>query len=236
MIKTIIVDDEPLALDILESYISQLDQMHLVARCANAMEANRVLQNEQVELMFLDIEMPSLKGTDFLRSIAHPPAVIFTTAYPEFAVQGFELNALDYLLKPVSFERFVRSVNKYSSAHQITKIQSVNNQDFIFVKSDKKFVKLNFDEIIYIEGLKDYVIIYTPQSRIITLQTMKSLDEKLPKDIFLRAHRSFIVNFDQISAVQGNNIEVMIKGQSRVIPIGNNYKDEIETMIEKKKL
>ena len=226
MIKTLIVDDEPLAIEILEAYVSQIPQLHLVAKCSNALEANRVLQLEKIDLMFLDIEMPLLLGTDFLKSLQNPPKVIFTTAYPEFAVQGFELNALDYLLKPISMERFVKSINKLFE----------KNTEYIFVKADKRLIKVNFSEILYIEGLKDYVIIRTDQNKIITLQTMKSLEEKLPSTKFIRVHRSFIVNLNRINAIVGNAIEIIEKGQNKHIPIGNNYKEEIEKMIEKRKL
>ncbi len=236
MIRTIIIDDEPLALEILESYIKQLSDLFLVAKCVNAIEANKILLTEQVDLMFLDIEMPILRGTDFIKSLKNSPAVIFTTAYPEFAVEGFELNAVDYLLKPISFDRFIRAVNKYSSTSNLNKPTHAANTEFIFVKADKKLIKVNFDEIVYIEGLKDYVIIHTPNGRIVTLQTMKSLDEKLPSDKLIRAHRSYIVNLDQINSIQGSMIEVMIKGQARQIPIGSNYKNEIEAMVEKRKL
>ncbi len=237
MIKTLIVDDEPLALEILESYIGQLNELELVAKCNNALEANQYLSSNPVDLMFLDIEMPVLRGTEFVKLLSNPPALVFTTAYPEFAVQGFELNALDYLLKPISFDRFIKAVNKFTSLVASNKQASANsNADFIFVKADKKLVKVNFNEIVYIEGLKDYVIIHTPLTRIVTLQTMKSLEEKLPQDIFIRAHRSFIVNLDQITTIQNSTIEVMTKGQIKEIPIGNNYKDEIESMVEKRKL
>ena len=175
MIKTLIVDDEPLAIEILEAYVSQIPQLHLVAKCSNALEANRVLQLEKIDLMFLDIEMPLLLGTDFLKSLQNPPKVIFTTAYPEFAVQGFELNALDYLLKPISMERFVKSINKLFEKNEFDiKPEIEQNTEYIFVKADKRLIKVNFSEILYIEGLKDYVIIRTDQNKIITLQTMKS--------------------------------------------------------------
>ena len=154
MIKTLIVDDEPLAIEILEAYVSQIPQLHLVAKCSNALEANRVLQLEKIDLMFLDIEMPLLLGTDFLKSLQNPPKVIFTTAYPEFAVQGFELNALDYLLKPISMERFVKSINKLFEKNEFDiKPEIEQNTEYIFVKADKRLIKVNFSEILYIEGL-----------------------------------------------------------------------------------
>ncbi|MCI1267379.1 MAG: LytTR family DNA-binding domain-containing protein [Saprospiraceae bacterium] len=238
MIRTIIVDDEPLAIEILEAYIMKMPNMNLIAKCSNALEANEVLRTEDIDLMFLDIEMPMMLGTDFLKSLKDPPQIIFTTAYPEFAVQGFELNALDYLLKPISLDRFIKAVNKVVVRYEpsMSSKEYSKSLDYIFVKADKKLVKINFSEIIYIEGLKDYVLIHTDQSRIITLQTMKSLEEKLPVELFIRAHRSYIVNLNRIKAIIGNTIEVLEKDQIKQLPIGKNYKDEIEVMIEKKRI
>ncbi|MBK6698699.1 MAG: response regulator transcription factor [Saprospiraceae bacterium] len=238
MIRTIIVDDEPLAIEILEAYIMKMPNMNLIAKCSNALEANEVLRTEDIDLMFLDIEMPMMLGTDFLKSLKDPPQIIFTTAYPEFAVQGFELNALDYLLKPISLDRFIKAVNKVVVRYEpsMSSKEYSKSLDYIFVKADKKLIKINFSEIIYIEGLKDYVLIHTDQSRIITLQTMKSLEEKLPVELFIRAHRSYIVNLNRIKAIIGNTIEVLEKDQIKQLPIGKNYKDEIEVMIEKKRI
>ena len=238
MIRTIIVDDEPLAIEILEAYIMKMPNMNLIDKCSNALEANEVLRTEDIDLMFLDIEMPMMLGTDFLKSLKDPPQIIFTTAYPEFAVQGFELNALDYLLKPISLDRFIKAVNKVVVRYEpsMSSKEYSKSLDYIFVKADKKLVKINFSEIIYIEGLKDYVLIHTDQSRIITLQTMKSLEEKLPVELFIRAHRSYIVNLNRIKAIIGNTIEVLEKDQIKHLPIGKNYKDEIEVMIEKKRI
>jgi len=238
MIRTIIVDDEPLAIEILEAYILKMPNMNLIAKCSNALEANEVLRTEDIDLMFLDIEMPMMLGTDFLKSLKDPPQIIFTTAYPEFAVQGFELNALDYLLKPISLDRFIKAVNKVVVRYEPSMSSKEYSKalDYIFVKADKKLIKINFAEIIYIEGLKDYVLIHTDQSRIITLQTMKSLEEKLPVELFIRAHRSYIVNLNRIKAIIGNTIEVLEKDQIKQLPIGKNYKDEIEVMIEKKRI
>ncbi len=228
MIKTIIVDDEPLALEILEAFVSNMPNLELVAKCENAFEANTALQNHKVDLMFLDIQMPQLNGVEFVKSLAHAPHVVFTTAYPEFALEGFELNAVDYLLKPISMDRFLKAVNKVSEkmGTKSTEADEVN-EHFFFVKADKKLVKINFDDIVYVEGLKDYVIIKTESTRVITLQTMKSLEDKLPSSKFKRIHRSFIVNLDKILALDSNAVEVMEKGQVKYLPIGKNYKDEL---------
>lgn len=241
MMNVIIVDDEPLALDILETYIEQFPEMKLVARCESAIEAKEILDNEKVDLMFLDIQMPEINGVNFLKSLDEPPLTIFCTAYPNFAVEGFELNAVDYLLKPVSLERFQKAINKVNelipAKNDLGKsdLKSKDNTYF-FVKADKKLIKVNYDDILYIEGLKDYVIIRTDQSKIITLQTMKSLEERLPTDSFIRIHRSFIVSVKKINAVVGNMIEIYEKGQAKLLPIGKNYREDLSEMVNQNKL
>ncbi|HHS95001.1 MAG TPA: response regulator transcription factor [Phaeodactylibacter sp.] len=231
--KAIIVDDEPLALDVLETYIESMPDIELVQRCQNAMEANEALSAHEVDIMFLDIQMPQLTGVDFLKTLSKPPLVIFTTAFPDYAIEGFELNALDYLLKPISLDRFMKSVNKakeYMHLHH-------EGADFIFVKADKKLIKLRYKDILYIEGLKDYVIIRrTDGSRIVTLQTMKSLEAKLPDHIFQRIHRSYIVQIDQIMALMGNTVEVIEKGTAKHLPVGKNYRDQLLEIINKNRL
>lgn len=245
MINAIIVDDEPLALDVLETYIEKIPDINLVAKCSNALEANTALKEHDIDLMFLDIQMPQLTGVDFLRTLANPPKVIFTTAYANYAVEGFELNAVDYLLKPISLDRFMKAVNKAQEQINLERkddapiasvVASSNEEDFIFVKADKKLIKVNYNDIVYIEGLKDYVIIRMNTSRIITLQTMKSLEEKLPSDIFKRIHRSYIVNIKKIQAVQGNMIEVIEKNVAKHIPIGKNYREDLLALVNKNRL
>jgi len=238
--NVIIVDDEPLAQDVLETYINQIPELNLIRKCNNALEANEALKNNDVDLMFLDIQMPQLTGIDFLKTLAKPPMVVFTTAYPNYAIEGFELDALDYLLKPISLERFMKSVNKadelYGLKQNRTEIVEGENNDFFFVKADKKLIKINYDDILYIEGLKDYVIIRSNTGRVITLQTMKSLESKLPSNIFKRIHRSYIMNLDHIKAVVGNMIELSEKGQVKHIPIGKNYRDELLEIINSKRI
>lgn len=246
MINVIIVDDEPLAQDVLETYIDKIPELNLIKKCSNAFEANDALKNNDIDLMFLDIQMPQLTGIDFLKTLSKPPLVIFTTAYPNYAIEGFELDALDYLLKPISVDRFMKAANK--AIEQVglqqrddapsTTDQSSNasKQDYFFVKADKKLVKVNFKEIIYIEGLKDYVIIRMDSSRVITLQTMKSLEQKLPSEQFMRIHRSYIVNVEKINAIIGNMVEVMEKNQAKHLPIGKNYREDLLTMINKNRL
>jgi DNA-binding LytR/AlgR family response regulator len=247
MLNTIIVDDEPLARDILETYIEQIPELNLIAKCSNALEANNELQSNKIDLMFLDIQMPQITGTDFLKSLNNPPMVVFTTAYPNYAIEGFELDALDYLLKPISLDRFMKAVNRALEMQQLLSgdtsetaeiVDNPNGEkdDFIFVKSDKKLIKIHYSEIIYIEGLKDYVIIRCKDSRVITLQTMKSLEAKMPSNIFKRIHRSYIVNLDEINALVGNMVEVTEKGQTKNLPIGKNYKDDLLEIVNKKRL
>lgn len=246
MIKVIIVDDEPLAQDVLETYVEKFPELSLVQKCNNALEANEVLKNQDIDLMFLDIQMPQLTGIDFLKTLTRPPLVIFTTAYPNYALEGFELNALDYLLKPISLERFIKAVNKAVEQIKLQRnepgatssnaAESTDHPDYIFVKADKKLIKVNYHDIIYIEGLKDYVIIRMENQRVITLQTMKSLEDKLPSVRFKRIHRSYIINIDKINAIVGNMVEVMEKNLPKHLPIGKNYRDELNDMIEKNKL
>ena len=241
-LKTIIVDDEPLALDVLETYIEQIGDLELVKRCGNAFEANEILKSEDIDLMFLDIQMPQLTGTEFVKTLHNPPLIIFTTAYPNYAIEGFELDAIDYLLKPISMERFMKAVNKALEQHKLlTTAQSDHpssgsDSDYIFVKADKKFIKVSYADITFIEGLKDYVIINTPNGRIVTLQTMKSLESKLPADQFMRIHRSYIVNVQNINAVVGNMVEVIERGKTRHLPIGKSYRDELLDIVHRNKL
>jgi DNA-binding LytR/AlgR family response regulator len=241
MMNTIIVDDEPLAIEILESFSAKIPELNVIAHCENAMEANEILKSEKVDLMFLDIQMPQITGIEFLKSLSNPPQVIITSAFPEYAVDGFELNVADYLLKPVSFERFLKAVNKVSDnlrlKNQVKQGETSSDQaGFFFVKADKKLVKVNFDDLIYVEGLKDYVILRCESGRIITLQTMKSLEERLSSLQFKRIHRSYIVNLDKILAVDGNSVEVNEKGTVKLLPIGKNYRDELLEMVNDKKL
>ncbi|OAV45750.1 DNA-binding response regulator [Lewinella sp. 4G2] len=239
--NAIIVDDEPLAQDILETYLQKIPQIELVAKCDNAFEANDVLKAHDVDLMFLDINMPQLTGTEFLRGLKNPPVTIFTTAYPNYALDGFELNALDYLVKPISTDRFLQACNR--AVEQVELRQKANAGEvedggpgFFFVKADKKLVRVNMDEIVYIEGLKDYVIIRMPNDRVITLQTMKSLDARLPDNTFQRIHRSYIVNLKRIEAVQGNMVEVKEKGKTTSLPVGKSYREVLAARIDEFKL
>lgn len=230
-IRCLIVDDEPLALDVLEHYIDRLPSLFLVSRCGNAIEAAEYLRNGNIDLVFLDIQMPQMTGLEFLRSLRTPPLVVFTTAYPNYAVEGFNLDALDYLLKPVSFERFLKAVHK---AQEYLELRNRPNKttddapDHFFVREEGRLVRIAFDDILYIESLEDYVRICTRTRKIVALQTLKYLESFLPKPRFVRVHRSFLVAFDTITSVTGASIQ--IGGTS--IPIGKSYRDDFFRLIQ----
>lgn len=233
--NVILVDDEPLAQEVVETHISKFPNLNLLAKCSNAVEALQALKEHEIDLMFLDIQMPQISGIDFLKTLPNPPKVILTTAFSEYAMDGYDLNVVDYLLKPISFDRFAKAVNKAISQEQtepeIT-THSKESADYIFVKADKKLIKIHFNDIFYIEGLKDYVILHTPTGRVVTLQTMKSLETKLPQDLFMRVHRSYIVNLGNITIIEGNTIQI----GKKIIPIGKNYKETLLDMVNQNRL
>lgn len=233
MITTIIVDDEPLAQEIIETYLEDYEDFELIGSCNSAMEANKLLKENKVDVMFLDIQMPQLNGIDFLKILDNPPLVVFTTAFKEYALEGFELDALDYLLKPISKDRFEKAVDKIRT--ELGKNAEAFEQS-IFVKSDKKLHRLFYDEMYFIEGLKDYVIIKTDNKRVVTLQTMKSLEVKLPQNQFKRIHRSYIINLDKIKSVIGNNVEIQIGGEKTKLPIGKIYRDDLLDIVNSRRL
>jgi len=228
-LKCIIVDDEPLAQEVLERYLENIRELELVTKCNNALEAFEVLNHENIDLMFLDISMPVISGIDFLRSLRKSPAVIITTAHPDFALQGYELDVVDYLVKPVSLERFMKAVNKaLDRVKQHAPSERNNKADFMFVKSDQKLIRINFSDISYIEGMKDYVKIFTKEKMIVTLHTMKYFESSLPSDGFIRVHKSYIVNASAIKSISGNELEL----QQARIPIGSSYKDQLMRSIQ----
>ncbi|PYF68410.1 LytR/AlgR family response regulator transcription factor [Pedobacter nutrimenti] len=228
-LKCLIVDDEPLAADILEKYIGQLDNLQLSGKCANALDALIYLQTNKVDLLFLDIQMPKLSGLDFLKTLNKRPKVILTTAFRDYAVEGFELNVLDYLVKPIPFERFLIAVNKYHGEEPSipslisSPVQAISKDAFLYLKSDKKMVKVFLREILYIESLKDYVRVKTVHKEIITHQRITYLEEKLPDEKFLRIHRSFIISLDHIRSFNSSSIEI----DHFELPIGRQYKTEV---------
>lgn len=234
--NVIIVDDEPLAREVLESHLSNVPGTKHIASFSNAMEAGEFLSKEKVDLILLDIQMPSLSGLEFVKTLSQPPKIVFTTAYPKYAVEGFELNAVDYLVKPVSFERFYKAIQKVKNSLGKTEQDQSEEEEYTYVKADKKLQKVFFKDIYYIEGLKDYVIIKLADERIVTLQTMKSLSSKLPEKMFRRIHRSYIINLECIDAVYGNVVEMHIGKEEKHIPIGKNYREELLELINKHKL
>jgi DNA-binding LytR/AlgR family response regulator len=228
--RCLIVDDEPLARVLIRGHVEKLENFEIVAECGDAMKALNVLREKQVDLIFMDIQMPQITGIEFLKTLKHAPKVIITTAYREYALEGFELDVVDYLLKPITFERFLKSVNKFYQMNQ-EEIQVVagssgdktNDESYIYVKENKKIVKVYLSEIWYIEGLSEYIQIYTNKRKIITKTSMALMEEKLPAGKFLRIHKSFIVSVLKIEAFTANTIEI----QGKELPIGRSFKNAV---------
>lgn len=219
-IRCLIVDDEPPALDILRSHISNTPMLEVAGECYNAMSAFDFLQHHKVDVVFLDIQMPKLLGTELVKALADPPKIIFTTAHREYAMDGFDLNAVDFLLKPISFDRFLRAVQKAVHTEPRREEQTVESPRFLYFRSDRKQVKVFIDDITYIESLKDYVKIHTGQQPLITKQTIMAVEEMLPTGEFLRVHRSFIVAVDKVTSFNQHYVFI---GKDE-IPIGPLYK------------
>lgn len=227
MVRCLVVDDEPLALDIVADYIRKIPELSLIATTTSALEALSMVQSGEADLVFLDVQMPELTGIQFLKIINGKCDVILTTAYPQYALDGYELNVTDYLLKPIAFDRFYKSVQKVLHnraalpASQIHPADAKNN-DFIFVKTEHKIQRVDLDNILYIEGLKDYISIFTEAERVITLQNMKKMEETLPDNRFVRVHKSYIVALDKIASIERGRIFI----GDKVIPIGDTYRDD----------
>ena len=235
--KCLIVDDEPPAQRIIERFIADIPSLTVIAKCKNAIEANEILLKKEVDIMFLDINMPKISGLNFLRTLTKPPTVIITTAYREFALEGYELDVIDYLKKPFSFERFFKAVNKAIDSLSPSIVSPLPNdnqisepkQQFIFVKEDKISYKVDIDEIMYIESVGDYNKIYTEKKVYLTYQTLKKLQELLPSNHFPRIHKSYIISFNKIENITGNHVK--IKGE--IIPIGQSYRKEFFKQVER---
>lgn len=221
--KCLLVDDEPPAIRILENYIANVEQLELAGTCTNAFQAMDLLQKQKIDLLFLDINMPKLSGIGLVKTLRHPPKVIFTTAYKEHAADAFDLDAVDYLLKPVSFERFLRAVNKviHTSKPPVPENAATeNNQRFLYFRADRKMVKLFLEEIVYVESLKDYVRIHRQEGKpLVVKQSISTMEELLPQNLFVRIHRSFIVAVNKITAFTNHDVEI----GSTEIPIGRLY-------------
>lgn len=223
--KCVIVDDEDLARGLIKNHLTQLDNFELIASCVSAIEASKILQEKKVDLLFLDIEMPVLKGTDFFKNLMHKPKVIFTTAYRDFALEGFELNAVDYLLKPISFARFFKAIEKFLEYKQTsiaTKDTIETKSAYVFIRKDRKQVKVFFDDILYVESVKDYIKIITKDDSHLIKKSLTSFLENLD-DRFLRTHRSYLVNLNEITAYTKQDVEI---GKLEV-PIGKIYKSSV---------
>ncbi len=233
MYKCIIIDDEPIAIRVIKNHLSAFTDFDIVAECGNALEAMPILSKENIDLLFCDIQMPQITGVEFVRSLAHPPNVIFTTAYRDYAVDAFELQVVDYLLKPISFERFTKAINNFleqnsaKSGQQNIADAELKQRDFIFLKADKKHHKVNLCDILYFESLGDYVIAFTTEKKIVTKERISNLADNLPENHFLQIHRSYIISIPKIESVGSGFVE--IKGKK--LPVGRNYKPELSRLL-----
>lgn len=246
-LRCIAVDDEPLALDIIEDYVSKVPFLELVKRTENAIEALQLVQAGGIDLVFLDIQMPELTGIQFLKIANAKAHYILTTAYSQYALESYDLNVSDYLLKPIAFDRFYKAVEKVNNLVKTNEpvaapqpvvtsspFSATNHpvQDFIFVKTEHKIQKIELDDILYIEGLKDYISIYTRAERVITLQNMKKMEETLPAGQFIRVHKSYIISLDKIESIERSRISIC----GKIIPIGDTYRDEFFKHIDNKNI
>jgi DNA-binding LytR/AlgR family response regulator len=233
----LVVDDEPIAQQILEKYIAQIEALQLVGKANNAFEALNILHREKIDVLFLDIKMPSLSGLEMLKTLQNPPKVILTTAFSEFAVESYEYGITDYLLKPISFERFLKAVNKILMPKnldfplEIVQEKPTSKNEFIFFKADKKIHKFYFKDILFIEGSGNYVKIHTENATpLMVLEKLSDLEEKLPQNQFMRVHKSFIVNISHIKQIEGN----MLKIKGKTVTISQSYKSNLEEYLNKK--
>ncbi|WP_024769370.1 LytR/AlgR family response regulator transcription factor [Aquimarina macrocephali] len=226
----LIIDDEPLARELIETYLNKLPDFELIASCSSAIEASSILSTTKIDLLFLDIEMPVLKGTDFFKNLVYKPKVIFTTAYRDYAVDGFELNAVDYLLKPIFFERFFLAIQKFleqekkSISYDSPENTTHKKTDFVFVNKAKKQIKVLFDDVLYIESLKDYIKIHLENKTLIIKESISNFEKRIDSR-FIRIHRSYIINQEKITAYTKNDVEI----DKIEIPIGNSYKDNMSS-------
>lgn len=233
MLKCIIVDDEDLALDLLEDYIGTLPYLKLEARCRNALEAAKIVQKQAVDLIFLDILMPGMTGLQFIQSMPHKPMVILISAYSKYALDAFEMDVVDYLVKPVALDRFVKACNKAWEYYQLNinykSRQNESQPDYFFVNADYSLVKINVEDVVWIEGMKDYIKIYLNKipKPVMTLMNMKAIEELLPGSKFVRIHKSYIIGIKYITAIRKNSVFI----EALELPVGNNYKNVLESII-----
>jgi len=239
MLNCVIVDDEPLAREGISNYVREIDFLNLKGTCENPVELMKVLAEHRVDLIFLDIQMPKMNGIDFLKIVQKPPMVILTTAYPSYALEGFQLNVLDYLLKPITFDRFFKAANKANDYHRLVSRSSddeiqkpESDADHFFIKSGSKYEKIHLDDILYIQGMQNYVIIYTSKTKYMALLYLKNLEENLDNKSFIRVHKSYIVSVSKIEGIEGNELFI----QSHRIPISRNYREQVIQQVVNKKL
>jgi DNA-binding LytR/AlgR family response regulator len=235
-INCLIVDDEPPALLLMEKYINAVPVLHFAGKCSNAVDAMSILQQDSIDLIFLDIQMPHILGTDFIRALINPPKVVFTTAFRKFAIEGFELDAVDYLLKPISFERFLKAVNKVMKLNlpvvptfpQDMMPKNEPERSFLFLRADRKNLKIQLHEILFVESLKDYVKVVTKDRTIVSKQSISVIEENLPEEAFLRIHRSFIVSIRKIESFTAGLVQV---GKYE-LPVSRSYRHEVEKALK----
>ncbi len=231
-IHCMIVDDEPVARDIIAAHVEKIPSLNLMASCKNVVDATEVLRSQEVDLVFLDINMPEISGLSLAKTIQNKTKVIFTTAYREYAIDGFDLHAVDYLLKPISFDRFLTAVHKFfdvsKGSQEKQKIEEPSRNDYFFVRSERKMIKINFAEILYVESLSDYVKLHLQTRTIVTRETISNIETKLPVDRFLRTHRSFIVSIEHISSYTNEYVEVA----NKAISISRSYKEQVLKKLE----
>lgn len=231
--QCLIIDDEITAREILETHLKKIDTLEIVGSCKNALEAFSLINTQKIDLIFLDINMPEISGLSFAKSINKNIKVIFTTAYREYALDGFDLQAVDYLLKPISFERFLQAINKFLGENNYpftseTKESYMENNDFIFVKSERKMIKIDFDSILYIESLSDYLKIYLTDKTILTRETISNIEAKLPTHTFLRIHRSYLISIANITSFTNEYIEI----ENKALPISRSYRKSVLEKLE----
>ncbi len=234
MINCVIIDDEPLAREGLASYVREVDFLNLSGVCENPLELLPLIDRQAADLIFLDIQMPKMNGIEFLKILQKPPMVIITTAYPSYALEGFQLNVLDYLLKPITFERFFKAATKARDYYKLlTGDPAKQDEDYFFIKCGSKYEKVFFEDILYVEGMQNYVTIYSTRGKYVTMLSLKSLEEKLADAAFIRVHKSFIASINKIDGIEGNELFI----QNSRIPISRNYREQvIERVISKKAL
>jgi len=231
--RCLIVDDEPLARELIEAHAENISTLEIVASTHSPLDALEIIKTEQIDLVFLDIQMPVLTGLELARTLKNPPAIIFTTAYRDYAVESYELDVIDYLVKPITFTRFLKAINKYneqieSTGSKLIVQPSVETKDHLFVNVSRKYQRINFDDILYLESLREYVRIFTSETSYMTKSSMTEIEKQMPKS-FLRIHRSFMVNVDKVTAYTSNDVEIGTKE----IPIGVSYKKTIQEKLQK---